>query len=309
MDKVIEVSIIIVNYNTLHVLRPCLDSIVEQTHGVAYEIIVVDNGSTDGSSKVLATDERITFVPTGENLGFGRANNVGLAHAKGEYILFLNSDTFLRNNAIKQMLDFARNYDGQLGALGCVLESRLGEPVHSYGPFPKMSHDWTKLVWTPIKKALHLYREPVTALPDNWMTVDYVTGADLFVNREVLNICGAFHPAFFMYCEESEMQRRFCLQGYDNVLMVGPRIVHLEGESSKEEGSSKFIRDCLRQQKSEYIYFKLTEPKWKYRLYRLLHPVLRQTLWLNPHVSFADKKRVAGQLFVKIDLPENNILA
>ena len=77
-----NVSIIIVNYNTLHVLRPCLDSIIEQTFGIDYEIIVVDNGSTDGSIEALSSDSRITFIPTGENLGFGRANNKGVELAK-----------------------------------------------------------------------------------------------------------------------------------------------------------------------------------------------------------------------------------
>ena len=90
-----NVSIIIVNYNTLHVLKPCIDSIVNQTHDVEYEIIVVDNGSTDGSIEALSTDERVTLIPMGENLGFGRANNQGLKISKGKYIFFLNSDTLL----------------------------------------------------------------------------------------------------------------------------------------------------------------------------------------------------------------------
>ena len=109
MGKIADVSIIIVNYNTLHVLRPCLDSIIEQTIGIDYEIIVVDNGSTDGSIEALSDDSRVTLIPTGENLGFGRANNKGLEQAKGEYIFFLNSETLLKNNAIKMLYDFAKH--------------------------------------------------------------------------------------------------------------------------------------------------------------------------------------------------------
>ncbi len=292
-----DVSIIIVNYNTLHVLQPCIDSIVEHTTGVDYEVIVVDNGSTDGSADAMASDKRILWVPTGENLGFGRANNVGLQHAGGEYVFFLNSDTLLRNNAIGMMLDFARSYEGRLGALGCILEDRQGQPIHSYGRFPRMRDDFTKLIWTPIKKALHLYRQQPTPLPDHYMAVEYVTGADLMVKREVIDRCGAFHPAFFMYCEEAEMECRFKQKGYENILLRGPRIVHLEGEGGKDGKSSKFLRDCLRQQRSEYIYFKLTHPRWQYYLYRVVHPVLRQTMWLNPNVSAADKWKVCKELF------------
>lgn len=299
---IMNVSVIIVNYNTLHVLRPCLDSIIEQTTGIDYEIIVVDNGSTDGSIDALTEDKRIVFIPTGENLGFGRANNKGLEQAKGKYIFFLNSDTLLKNNAIKMLYDFAEHYQDRLGALGCILEDRQGNRIHSYGKFPKMSDDFRKFLWIPILKGLHLYRQPVINYPEQRMKVDYITGADLFVSRQVLDECGAFHPAFFMYYEESEMEHRFKVHGYDNVLLNGPRIVHLEGEGGKDGSSSKFIRDTYRQERSLFIYFKLTEPHWKYYLYRIVHPVLRQTVWLNPNVSLHDKWTFVKKLFVSIKL-------
>lgn len=297
-----DVSIIIVNYNTLHVLKPCLDSIFEQTSGIDYEIIVVDNGSTDGSIDALAEDKRVVLIPTGENLGFGRANNKGLEIAKGQYIFFLNSDTMLKNNAVRMLYDYARQYNGSLGALGCVLEDRQGQRIHSYGPFPKMRNDFRKFIWNPILKGFHLYHEPDIVYPEHWMKVDYVTGADLFVSRQVLDVCGAFHPAFFMYYEESEMEHRFYMGGYDNVILNGPRIIHLEGEGGKTGNTSKFIRDTCRQEKSLYIYFKLTAPRWKYYLYRIIHPVLRQTVWLNPNVSLHDKWTFVKQLFVSINL-------
>ena len=303
MDSIrTNVSIIIVNYNTLHVLQPCLDSIVEHTKDIDYEIIVVDNGSTDGSVEALSKDRRVTFVPTGENLGFGKANNRGLELAHGDYVFFLNSDTLLKNNAIKMLYDFAEQYQGKLGALGCILEDLQGNRIHSYGKFSKMSDDFRKFLWIPILKGLHLYQEPVIPYPDNWMKVDYVTGADLFVSRQVLDECGAFHPAFFMYYEESEMEHRFMLHGYDNIIVNGPQIIHLEGEGGKTGNASKFIRDTFRQQKSEYIYFKLTEPRWKYILYRIIHPILRQSVWLNPNISLSDKWKFVKQLFVTINI-------
>lgn len=297
-----EVSVIIINYNTMHVLLPCIDSIMEHTSGVSFEIIVVDNGSTDGSAEILSKDERIRFAQAGSNLGFGKANNLGLTLASGEYIFFLNSDTLLRNNAIKIMYDFASQYNGRLGALGCVLQDRQGGRIHSYGNFPRMRDDLSKYILIPILKGLHLYRQPLPAYPDQWMKVDYVTGADLFVSRKVLDDCGAFHPAFFMYYEESEMEHRFHSKGYDNVLMNGPVIIHLEGEGGKDGRSSRFLRDTIRQQKSEYIYYKLTEPRIKYYIYRMIHPVLRQTVWFNPNISMGDKWQLVKKLFVSINL-------
>ncbi|MBO7114506.1 MAG: glycosyltransferase family 2 protein [Bacteroidaceae bacterium] len=302
MKVKMDVSIIIVNYNTLHVLLPCLDSIMEHTHGLSFEIIVVDNGSIDGSVQTLQSDGRIRFVSAGSNLGFGKANNLGLSVAKGQYILFLNSDTLLTNNAVGMMYDFSCHYEGRLGALGAVLVNRSGQKIHSFGKFPRMRDDFSKYLWIPLKKALHLYRQPVIEYPSQWAKVDYVTGADLFVNRQVLDECGAFHPAFFMYCEESEMEYRFHLKGYDNIIMNGPGIIHLEGEGGKDGRSSKFLRDTIRQQKSEYIYYKLTEPRFKYYLYRIIHPVLRQTVWFNPNISMGDKWQFVKQLFVSVKI-------
>lgn len=299
MEQHIEVSVIIVNYNTLHVIKPCIDSIVRQTKEVGYEIIVVDNGSTDGSAETLANDERITFIPLHENMGFGKANNQGIRHAKGKYIFFLNADTLLLNDAIGLFHDFSEHFQGKLGAVGCILEDRQGQRIHSYGHFPRMKDAIEKLVWTPLLKALHLHRESPTRWPEEWMSVDYVTGADLFVSRQVLDECGAFHPAFFMYFEETEMEHRFKTKGYENVIVKGPRIIHLEGEGCKD-GSSKFLHDTVRQQRSEYLYFQLTEPRWKYLLYRIIHPILRQTVWLNPSITLSEKWTLVKQLFVRI---------
>ncbi len=297
-----DVSVIIVNYNTLHVLLPCIDSIVAHTKDISYEIIIVDNGSEDGSAEVLERDNRVKLIATGENLGFGKANNKGLEHAKGRFVFFLNSDTLLKNNAVKMLYDFACRYVGRLGALGCILEDSQGNRIHSFGRFPRMRDDFHKFLWVPVLKGLRLYREPLATYPEHWMKVDYVTGADLFVSRQVLDESGTFHPAFFMYFEETEMERRFMLHGYDNVLLNGPKIVHLEGEGGKDGKSSKFLRDTLRQQESEFIFFKLTKPRWKYFLYRIVHPIIRLTVWANPNITFSDKCKYYRQLFVAVKI-------
>lgn len=298
-----DVSVIIINYNTSKLTIECIESIRKYTQGISYEIVVVDNDSQhDDQRHLLKQDKDIIYIQSKENLGFGRANNLGLLKAEGEYILFLNSDTLLKNNALKIMVDFARAYEGNLGGLGAILTNRVGERIHSYGSLLKMSNDWNDLVLNPLKKALHLYKEPIIQWPSKYMKVGYVTGADLLVKRCVLDTCGGFSPSFFMYCEETEMQHRFKDNGYDNILMNGPEIIHLEGECSKRAGMSLFLRSTLRQQRSQYIYFKLTEPRWKYYVYRIIHPLLRQTMWLNPHASFKDKWRLMKVLFCKVKL-------
>lgn len=293
-----DVSIIIVNYNSSLLIQECISSIKRYTSGLEYEIIIVDNGSPEDTNIVnVASQDNIKFIQSYKNLGFGKANNVGLTYARGKYVLFLNPDTYITENVIGMMVEFAESYKGQLGALGAILTNRKGEYVHSYGKFPRMSDDWHKLVVNPIKKFLQIYTPSKDTYPLDYMCVDYVTGADLMVRRKVLDACGLFNPLFFLYFEETELQYRFKKRGYVNVVMNAPYIVHLEGECSDKSSSSKFLRDTIRQQKSEYLYFKLTEPRWKYFLYRVIHPILRQSVWFNPNVSLRDKISYIKSLF------------
>ena len=103
-----DVSVIIVNYNTLELTKNTIESVFEKTIEVSYEIILVDNASTDGSVEFFENNykDKIILIKNNENLGFGRANNKGIEIAKGKYIFLLNSDTLLINNAIKILFDF-----------------------------------------------------------------------------------------------------------------------------------------------------------------------------------------------------------
>lgn len=292
-----DVSIIIVNFNTKDLTVQCINSIFDKTLGIKFEIIVVDNNSKDGSIEILSRDNRIVFIESHANIGFGKANNLGFQKAIGKYVFFLNSDTMLVNNAIKELFDFAERYTHKLGALGCVLEDRKGEIIHSYGDFPTMKASIYKLTIVPFFRMLGIYKKKDIAYPDQYMRVDYITGADLFVPRNVLEKCGAFDPDFFMYYEETEMEKRFQQAGYDRILLKGPRIIHFEGESSNIRETSLFIKHTRRQLISELIYYKKTRLKIEYYIYRILLILLRQFLWLYPHISFKDKITYFKTLF------------
>ena len=95
-----DVSVIIVNYNTKKLTKNCIDSIFQNTKDVKFEVILVDNASTDGSKEFFEQDNRIKYIYSTTNLGFGKANNLGYKEASGKYLFLLNSDTLLLNNAI-----------------------------------------------------------------------------------------------------------------------------------------------------------------------------------------------------------------
>ena len=100
-----DVSIIIVNYNTKELTAACINSIFQYTEGVEFEVILVDNASTDGSREFFRKDTRIILIESEINLGFGRANNLGYEYSHGKYVFLLNSDTYLLNNAVKIFYD------------------------------------------------------------------------------------------------------------------------------------------------------------------------------------------------------------
>ena len=105
-----DVSVIIVNYNTIELTLNCINSIFTHTLGIDFEVIVVDNNSDDGSGEILRLDKRIVFIQNLANEGFGSANNTGYQYAKGKYLFLLNSDTILLNNAIKLFYDYAEQH-------------------------------------------------------------------------------------------------------------------------------------------------------------------------------------------------------
>ena len=225
-----DVSIIIINYNTLKVTQNCIESIFSCTKGLDFEVIVVDNASTDKSSVVLSEDSRIHFIRSDINLGFGKANNLGYSAASGKYIFLLNSDTVLLNNAIKIFYDaFEAQQHSKVACLGSMLLAENGfETIHSFGDFPSLSNTFMSLCRIYLKRPKK--NKSVGSVP---FYVDYITGADLFIRRSVIEKLGFFDPDFFMYYEETEMQYRYYKAGYKSMIIpVGPRIIHLEGGSS-----------------------------------------------------------------------------
>ena len=154
MENNIDVSIIIVNYNTCMLLKNCLLSIFKHTKYITFEVIVSDNGSSDGSLEMLHQEfPNVLVIENKANLGFGVANNKGLSISKGKYILYLNSDTVLLNNAVKYFFDYweKSNDKEKIGALGSNLLNENNEVIHSFGNFPSYRKEIEKLFIVNIK--------------------------------------------------------------------------------------------------------------------------------------------------------------
>lgn len=286
-----QVSIIIVNYNTKHLTADCIDSIIAKTSEVEYEIILVDNASSDGSQEEFSSDGRILFLEAGDNLGFGKANNLGAQHAKGDYIFFLNSDTLLLNNAIYEMWRYSEEHkEDNIGGLGCILCDGNNQRCHSYAKL----NTWKDIVKSYFiapfckSKAKEIMAMDAEDESKDAFEVGYVTGADLFVSRKVIDECGCFDPDFFMYSEESEMQWRFKKHVYKNMIIKSPKIMHLEGMSQAKK-KSPTMKKIIMTQSSLYLYVKKTSSKFEYLLFQLLFPITRLPFLLLAKRSIRDK--------------------
>lgn len=296
-----DVSVILVNYNTIDLTKDCIESIFEKTHGISFEIILVDNDSHDGSQKHFSEDKRITFIESDGNIGFGRANNLGVKKATGKYIFFLNTDTLLVNNAIKCFFDYCENHaTDKIGGIGCLLQDKEGNTIHSFAKFPTLTRNLRDFLVAPIyKKIGKTYQRYDTTdddLTKDSFRVDYVTGADLFVSRKVIDECGGFDPDFFMYFEETEMQHRWSRAGYPSTIIKTPKIIHLEGGSVKI-GQPKFNhRQFLFGLRSKNLYFKKTQGLISYILYRIIN-VLNIYVAKHHHFNKEEMKEVYRCIF------------
>ena len=245
-----DVSIIIVNYNTCKLLQECLESIYRHTQGIDFEVIVSDNGSVDGSIEMMKKYPQVTLIENNANLGFGAANNRGLAVAKGKYIFYLNSDTVLLNNAVKIFYDYwemspERN---KIGALGCNLLDEDGKVTHSYGNFPVYK---TEVRWRLIQLSKLLIKRIIFLLGKTYTKkllhtnsfyegrVDYVTGADLFLKN---NEFAKFDERFFLYYEETDLQLQLHQSGFYSMIIPGPEIQHLCNALNSQQNDILLMR-------------------------------------------------------------------
>jgi len=268
-----DISVIIVNYNTCQMTWDCIKSVFENTIGITFEIILVDNASTDGSKEIFSDEDRIIYIYNSKNVGFGRANNIGMKEAKGEYYFLLNSDTILQNNALKEFYDFAEARS-EKSFYGCWLKGRDGDYTHSGDPIPTIK----SLLWNLCKSYIPGRYQGDGAIhysDKELYKIGYVTGADMFFHHSIFDETGGFDENFFMYFEESDWQRTAVKSGYNSFIIHGPDIVHYEGASQLGLKKQKMnIPKFRRKMKSEFYYVKKEYSLFSYCIYRIMIVIL-----------------------------------
>ncbi|MBN8669409.1 MAG: glycosyltransferase [Chitinophagales bacterium] len=234
-----KISVIIVNYNVKYFLEVCLHSVLRATNGFAAEVIVVDNNSTDGSMQMVAEKfPTVIRIENKDNAGFGRANNQGVAIAKGEYILFLNPDTVMPEDFFTKTIGFMDAHP-EAGSIGPKLLDGKGQfAPDGKKSFPSLSVAIFKT--TGINKVFSKspYFNKYYAVhigEDETAAVDVLSGCCMLVRTAVLpKIGGAFDEDYFMYCEDVDLSYRIQKAGYQNIYFPEATLIHYKGESTRK---------------------------------------------------------------------------
>lgn len=245
-----KLSIVIVCWNDKGVILDAIASVIRATHLTAYEIIVSDNGSTDDSVEQIETmfaDHPVTVIRNGENLGFGRGNNVGIDHATGDYILLLNPDTIVHDHALDQWVQFADAHPG-CGAFGIRLVYGDGSYQVSARPFPSNRRIWQQAFGLNWLGLLHKGWSAGTYAGwqgDSDRDIDWQSGACLLVRGEILKKLKGLDPQFFYHFEEVDLCYRIHQEGFCIRYFSGASITHLLGQTIKRD-RSRFQIETLR---------------------------------------------------------------
>jgi GT2 family glycosyltransferase len=235
----VEVSIVIINYNTFALTCGCINSIVKMTSGLKYEIIVVDNNSTEfPASDFKRKFQDIILIESPVNVGFAKGNNLGIARASGKYILLLNSDTVLLNDAVSRAKNFLE-CEQDVGVLAARLEYPDGRIQHNCQRFPSIRYKLFELL--RLQKFLREFDGGKILFGpffgyDSVAYPDWVWGTFFMFRRESLKLLPENKLAddFFMYVEDVQWCMDFKLIGYRIAFLPTARVIHLMGGSGSE---------------------------------------------------------------------------
>ncbi|WP_027455974.1 glycosyltransferase family 2 protein [Xylanibacter brevis] len=222
-----KLSIVIVSYNVRHYLDQCLESVLRATRDIDSEIFVVDNDSKDDTVAYLKQRyaQQIKLIESNRNLGFARANNIAIKQSVGEYVLLLNPDTFVAENALTTVIDFMDAHP-QAGGAGVMMHNADGS----------IARESRRAIPTPYVSFMKMIgrsdRYYMSHLPwDSPARIEVLSGAFCMLRRQALNKAGLLDEDFFMYGEDIDMSYRIMKSGYEN-WYIPAHIVHYKGEST-----------------------------------------------------------------------------
>lgn len=272
----VDLSVVVVSYNTKDITLDCLKSVLSNTKDINYEIVIVDNASSDGSveaiKKLAKKNKSVRVLANKKNLGFSGGNNVGIEKTKGEYILLLNSDTIVHDNVLGEMVHWMEKNE-DVGFASCALKNEDGSEQGTGGYFPTLPRvfTWMTIQDLPlvdsIVKPFHPMKPKNYSSADSFYDeereLDWVTGAFMMIRSKVFDDVEVFDEKYFMYTEEVDLCYRAKQKGWKVLYNPKWAITHLGGASGTHENS------VINEYHGIKRFYKKFYPKWQYVALRL----------------------------------------
>jgi len=231
----VDVSVIIVNWNTREILRQCLRSVFAETQDIGFEVIVIDNASSDNSVEMVRGEfPGVRLIANTKNVGFAAGNNQGMAIASGRYLLLLNSDTIVLDRAIQTTVAFADAHP-DTAVVGCRVLNPDRTLQNTCFMFPSVLN-WflfSTYLYKLFPRSRFFGREQMTWwLREDAREVDVVTGCFMLVRGSAITQVGMMDDGFFMYAEETDWCYRFKCRGWKSRFTPDALIIHIGGASA-----------------------------------------------------------------------------
>ncbi len=241
-----DLSIILVTYNSSLFIRECLRSLCEGVKDIEHEILVVDNASCDKTCEIIEREfPKIHLMRNSTNLGFAAANNLALRRARGEFVLLINPDTRWRRGKIRNALQFLKEHP-KVGGLGARLLLKDGSWQKSFGSFPSLYQEVKRILFPQkiLNGSKGLKGRFISMGEKEKVPVDWISCTFFLAKREVLVEAGLFDERYFMYYEDIDLSKRIRERGREIYYYPEIEIVHFQ--------RSPMLYD---DGKSPYIYF------------------------------------------------------
>jgi GT2 family glycosyltransferase len=293
----LDVSVIIVAWNVRQLLHDCLKSVYDQTEGIDFEVIYVDNASEDGSVEMVVKDfPQVKMIENRENKGFIKANNQGIEISKGRYVLLLNSDTIVLDNAIAKLVQFADAHT-EAAVVGCKVlnpDMTLQRNCFMYPSILNMFLSTTYL-YKIFPKSKFFGREHMTWWDFNDVReVETVCGSCSLVRKEAIKQVGLMNETYFVYGDDPDWCYRFNKVGWKIIFTPDARIIHYGGQTTKQ--MARAFR--LQLHGSQLIFMKLYRSKLAFPFACLLAAMfffLRVPYWLAKAVLNRNERKTSMQ--------------
>lgn len=296
--KKIDISIIIISFNAKELLSECLNSLSKATCSYQMEIVVVDNASTDGAPELVEDKfPDVNLIRNDQNLGFAKANNIGIVKSVGKYICLINSDAYPLEDCLEQMCNYMENHP-EIGILGPKLKYPDGSLQPSCREFPT--------IWNSLCRALAFDilfpnskmfgGQLMTYFSHDFLrSVDFIAGAFLMVRKAAIDQVGLLDEDFFFYGEDKDWCKRFWDKGWKIVFYPNAEAVHYGGGSTKDQ-----VGFYIKQTHANMLFFRKHHSRiatMSYFMIELLHTIVR--IFSSVLLFFIKSKRNNSKLAIE----------